>query len=661
MRNLTYYLCLAACSPLALHAETRSSSPSTYLGEIVLSTEERAAGSGSVTRVEGEQIERAQASTLVDVIRDVPGVNAIHRGSVLTSQPSIRGFGGNHHYPGDPATNVSVDGVSGDGGRIYQNATGMITDPALMKSVTVAMGPLASLEHGSGISAGSIAVETINGADLTGDEIGLKFRQMVGGNSNGDGWVTSSTLAWQPAQNLDFLLNYTRRAQGEQENGDGTLLGQRGFNVPNLMFKGRWRIDEANSLTFSHTRYESAERDVPYTSMMNSAVFGNVNRDREGSSTWLAWNYTPAVSSLIDLELRISRSEQISDVESLTPGKFSATAEGIYDQTTDRITLKNTSSLLTGAVSHRLRYGLDWSHQDRLRSPRPGQTRAEEAADYTRIGFFAIDNMEFGNDWQASLGLRVERQTIGDNLGGDYSATARTLGAGLEKGFGNGLSAFGSLTYTEGLASLDVYSGRYANGALHGDNVQQSRTYELGLKYEADSLFADGDSLTLGLTAYQTSIWNPMYSAAGNATLGYDMKGIELQANYAMEEGLYARGSVNFVDHTETALAGGVVTRKNYAYDPGHQLGLTVGKRFGNGLDMSWHVQAGEGVYSAARANAGWAVHDVKVSYTAQAGALEGVVFDLGIDNLFDRAYHTAISRLDEPGRNIKLNISKTF
>lgn len=660
MRNLTFYLCVAACSPLALHAQELGKANTIYLGEIVLQSEGRPAGSGSVSRVDSEQIDRAQANTLVDVIRDVPGVNAIHRGSVLTSQPSIRGFGGNHHYPGDPATNVSVDGVSTEGGRIYQNATGMVADPALMKSVTVAMGPLASLERGSGISAGSIAVETINGADLTGDQVGVKFRQMLGANSNGNGWVTSSTMAWQPSQNLDFLLNYTRRAQGEQENGEGKKLGQRGFNVPNLMFKARWRMDAANSLTFSHTKYESAERNVPYTTMLDSVAFGNVNRDRQGTSTYLAWNFAPENNDLIDMELRASRSDQVSDVEMLT-GRLVATYGGRHDVTTDRVTLKNTSRFETGAVSHSLRYGLDWSKQDRARAPFPGQTFAPEAAEYTRRGLFAIDNMDFGNQWQASLGLRLERQSISDDQAKDYGVTARTLGAGLEKGFGNGLSAFGSVTYTEGLPSLDVYKNANQAGKVNGNNVQQSRTYELGLKYEGADLAMSGDDLTLGLTAYQTAIWNPMFSAAGNATVGYDMKGIELQANYAMANGFYARGSINYVDHSEDTLTRGVYARKDYSYNPGNQLGLTVGQRFENGIDLSWHMHAGEGVYSAARENAGWAVHDLKISYAPQAGALVGTVIDFGIDNVFDRKYNTAISRLDEPGRNVKVNISKTF
>jgi len=679
MRKLAAYLLMMSVSPLALYAQdaqTVSSDKSpqakkdaagvVFLDEIILNSENRAAGSGYVTRVESEQINRAQATTLVDVISDVPGVNAIHRGSLLTAQPSIRGFGGNHHYPGDPATNVSVDGVNTEGGRVYQNATGMIADPALMKSVTVAMGPLSSLEYGSGISAGSIAVETINGSDLTGDNVGFKFRQMLGANSNGKGWVTSSSLAWQPNQKFDFLLNYTRRAQGEMKNGDGKLLGQRGFNVPSYLLKARYRINDEQAVTLSYNKFDSAERNVPYSTMMDSVAFGYVDRDRSGTITSLSWNYKPADNPYIDMELKASRSKQLSDVRSLdpvsTPPKYSRTAEGQYDTTTDRITLKNTSIFNTGDIEHRLRFGLDWSQQHLLRTPfANGANATYKNARYTRFGVFAINNMSFGNEWEASLGLRLERQHITDTTGGDYHATARTLGAGLEKGFGNGLTLLGSVTYTEGLPSLDVYSSTSKQGGVNGDKVQKSRTYELGVKYDGFDVFQSGDDLTLGLTAYKTAIWNPMYSAS-SATIGYDLQGVELSANYTMENGFYARGVIDIVHHTETSVNNsGVVTKADYSYQPGNQLGLTVGKTFNNGVTASWHMRAGEGVYSASRQNPGWAVHDLKVSFAPQSGVFEGAVIDLGVDNVFDRKYNSPLSRLDEPGRNFKFNISRTF
>ena len=179
--------------------------------------------------------------------------------------------------------------------------------------------------------------------------------------SNGRGWVTSSTFAWQPSRRVDFLLNHTRRARDEPKDGAGVATGAVGFNVPSILFKACLRLDDAHSLTFSLDRSTSAERDVPYGQSTGTATFGNVNRDRQGTVGALAWNWDPAGNDLIDMELRASRSRQRIDVTAIDPGSFAARLwAGLYDLEQDRVTLKNTARFDTGPVRHTLRAGLDW-------------------------------------------------------------------------------------------------------------------------------------------------------------------------------------------------------------------------------------------------------------------------------------------------------------
>lgn len=664
------FLCVAvlalSSSPLALLAQTtatgtdRPAANAEHLGEIVLdaASAPAAAGTGPVAHLDADDIARSQGTALQDVLSDVPSVATSRRGNLLSNGITIRGFGGDHHYPGDPATKIVVDGVADTPGRHYQNASGAISDPALLRSVDVTTGPLASLEYGSGITGGAVSARTINGSDLTGGEDGFRFRQMLGANSNGDGWLTSSTLAWQTGQWVDFLVNYTRRGQDTQEDGEGRDLAVRGFNVPSLLFKSRLRIDESNSITLSYNRFESAERNVPYSSTIGLGTLGLVDRDRKGAVTSLSWNYDPAGNDLVDLELTFSRSDQDHNVVALTPG-FAASSAGLFNITTDRLTLTNTARFDTGAVSHSLRAGLGWSSEERERL----EATVGRGKD-RRVSLFAIDTMDFGNGVRASLGLRLEDQKISATKGavsfGPYDNTARTLGAGLEKGFANGLTVFGSFTYTEGLPNYDLMAATY-NGRL-----QQSRNWEAGVRYEGNDILAAGDRLSGAITAYRSEIWNTIYSltATGNAL---QMEGFEISADYRMESGTYLHATVNLTDNEQRLASGAWAT---YSYSTGDTLSLALGHQFASGLDLSWRMEAQKGILIGTADHAGFGVHDFKASYTAQEGFLEGVTVDFGIENVFDKTYHHAVTPLVaatgvpyvfEPGRNFRLNLSKTF
>ncbi|VDC25239.1 TonB-dependent receptor plug domain-containing protein [Pseudogemmobacter humi] len=657
-----------SASPLALFAQTTATGTETrkagdeHLGEIVLDAGASAvtAGTGPDFSLDAEGIARSQATTLQDALRDAPSVTTTRRGNLLTGGISIRGFGGNHHYPGDPATKIVVDGVADNPGRHYQSSSGAIADPALLRSIDVKTGPLASLEYGSGITGGAVTARTINGSDLTGGEDGFRFRQMLGANSNGDGWVTSSTLAWQVNGSLDFLLNYTRRGQGAQEDPDGNETA-RGFNVPSMLLKSRFRLDDANSITLSYASYESSESNVNLSNLLNDfAGLGLANIDRKGNVASLTWNYNPAGNDLTDLELTYSRSDQDHNILGLTPG-FAQTQSGLFNNVTDRVTLTNTARFDTGFISHSLRAGLGWSSEERTRlktSPASGKDR--------RLSLFAIDTMDFGNELRATLGLRLEDQKISATTApaGPYDGLARTLGLGLEKGFGNGLAVFGSFTYTEALPTYDVLTATY-DGKL-----QQSRNWEGGVRYEGGDLLSAGDTFSGSITLYRSELWNTMFALS---VPGRELtrEGVEIAANYRMAGGTYLNGTVNLTDN-KRLMAGGVWDLDSYS--PSDTLTLTVGHKFGNGLDVSWRMEAQKGIIVGTADHAGFGVHDLKASYTVQQGNLEGLVIDFGVENVFDRSYHYAMTPLqgatsprpgepwvNETGRNFRLNLSKTF
>ena len=65
-------------------------------------------------------------------------------------------------------------------------------------------------------------------------------------------------------------------------------------------------------------------------------------------------------------------------------------------------------------------------------------------------------------------------------------------------------------------------------------------------------------------------------------------------------------------------------------------------------------------VDAAAEARDGYAVHDLYYSWQPSDGALTGLRVNLGVDNIFDKAYARVFTDSLEPGRNFKALVSYT-
>ncbi|MCZ4354079.1 TonB-dependent receptor plug domain-containing protein [Roseovarius aestuarii] len=625
-------------------------------------------GTSPAETIDSDRIGARQASSITDAIRDVPGVTVRNSENLLVATPGIRGIGGASYNGGDPGVQVQVDGVDSGGGRVYQNATGAIIDPVLLKSITVLKGPLASLAYGSGIIGGTVNAETINGSDLTGDEPGVKFRQLLGANSNGEGFVSSSTMAWQPNEKFDFLLNYSWRKQGVQEDGNGNDIGLDGYKVPSWLAKARYRINDEHSISLSYSQSESSERDVPYGQLTGTNVFGNVDRDRQSKITNAKWNFDSLDTSLVNLELSYTHSEQLVDIRALDPTSFAALFGGTYNLDTDRVKLINTAEFSTGGIQHQLQAGVDWQRQvrDDVSSLLP-------SGEMQRLGIFALDQMDFGNGFHVSLGLRVDRQEIhGDTYAGPgmtiptgkFKGTAKTAGIGIEQGFGNGFAAFGSYTYSETLPTLDVFAQTsLSRGTIYGDEVQKNRNLEAGLKFSRDSVFSNNDSLRFVASVYQTKIRNSLFGVARSGEYtDFDLRGFEIEADYEHASGIFGRAAANISDHSQLFYnAGAGYVSQDYSYTPADSVSLTLGKRWDSGWQAAWTMRAADDINLNGTKYSGWSTHDLLVRYAPHNGALEGFTVDFKVGNMFDRHYQDNLASQPEPGRNFGLTVAKTF
>lgn len=629
------------------------------LGTIVLGESKREVQTDTAvpsTVVDQEEIEDRQAGTVAELIDTVPGVTLVNGSTAAGSGINIRGYGANSTFGTDQKVLIQIDGATKGSEELYRIGTQLYTDPYLYKQVEVLRGTIGSFEYGSGVFGGVVLLETIDASDLTGGEIGFTGRQTLEFTSNGNGVSSSTTLAWQPSTDLEFLFNYTRRMLDTREDGNGVdinpLAGD--INDPSYLLKAKYTFgaNRDQSVTFSYAKTQQEQFDVPYDTFGTTA-FGNVDRLIENEVATLRYNFDPANHDWLNLTAELTYSDELVLSEAIAGPKPLLDADNRYQTTTFRI--KNTALFSTGAIDHELRAGVEFIHrkrQDETAGSAPGGTKET-------VALFVVDEMQIGERWTITPALRYENQTITED---PANGTARFDKDGLMGGisaryaFADGWAVFGSAAYTENLPIVDDIN----NAALINQSERGS-TYEIGVSFDRADVFAGGDQLAFKLNYYSTRLWDlTTYRSfvPGGSTVSIDREGIELEAAYAMANGFYMDANAHISNGQATIETGAV---SDWTQNPQDTLRLTLGKKFGEELDVSWEIEAAKRYDEGGTVSPGYGVHNLRATYAPQHGVLRGTEVRIGIENVMDKAYQPRLSTRNATGRNFKVSLSKTF
>lgn len=628
-----------------------------FLGTIELSQGKREVQVGTAvpqTVINQEEIDDRQAATVAELVDSVPGVALVNGSRPEGSGINIRGFGANGTYGTDQKVAIVIDGATTGSEEIYRIGTQLFTDPSLYKSVSVIRGTVGSFEFGSGIVGGVVQFDTKDASDFTGGEVGLRFRQTLGYSSNGEGYHSSSIIAWQPMETFEVLLNYTKRDTDAYRDGDGNLVTYSATEPYSGLAKVRYTFGTANEhgLTFAYQKTSTDEVDAPYDAF-NVVNFGNVNRTTDSEVATLKYQYNPVGNDLVDLTVQYSYSDIYIESEPTSPGGFADyLLDGDHDYTIDKWTVKNAMFFRTGALSHDLRAGVEWITKDRLESqisPTSGSVSVPGGTD-ERLAFFLVDDIGFGNNWTLTPALRWEDQTIrgaATYAGDRYENSALMGGLSARYEFATGVSVFASAAYTESLPILDDL-----NNATFMSQPEKSRTYEIGASYAAGDVFSGGDSLQAKINLFVTDLWD-VTSYSGIASVA--SQGAELELTYAMDSGLYVDLNAAYGEY-DAADTAGAATDWNNA--PANSARLTLGKRINRAWDLSWEQVVAE---NGNRNHGGYGISNLRATYRPQSGVWQGAEIRLGIENAFDRAYQPNLATELAAGRNVKLTLAKTF
>lgn len=670
LKGASALLMALTAHPAAFAQDSNQTTGNEFLGTLTLGESKREVQTDTatpITTIGQEELDDRQASTIAELIDSVPGVNLVNGGTPTGSGINIRGFGANGTYGTDQKVAILVDSATVGSEELYRIGTQLFTDPSLYKNVEVIRGTVGSFEYGSGIIGGVVKLDTIDASDLTGGEPGFAFRQTLGAISNKSGFFSSSTLALQPTKHIELLGNFSWREQDDQEDGNGDEITNSAFELPSYLLKARISAGD-HSLTASYTDSETSDRDVPYDSFgTTSGSFGNVDRDVKSQTTSLAYNYSPE-TDLIDLEAVVSYANQEIDQEYVpgssscdggppypsflcgfpfSPGGFAVVnAEQKYETT--KATLKNTAYLETGLFSHELRTGIEFIEKERLdASSAPGGTD-------NRYAVFIVDQIDFAEGWSFSPALRFESSEIEGELNSgetvNYENDALMGGASLRYEFTEGLALFGSYAHTESLPIIDDLEN-----AIYMEQAELGDTYELGASYDQTDVFSPNDVFSFKINLYRTDL-DDVTSYSGVSKV--ELSGIELESSYALQSGLYADLNANLINGDEIDASGSETDWRNL---PADTLRFTLGKRFGDLLDLSSEMIAANDRTIEDATDKGYVTFNLRATVTPQNGLLEGTSFRVGLENALDKAYTPALATRSATGRNLKLTVARTF
>jgi hemoglobin/transferrin/lactoferrin receptor protein len=603
-----------------------------------------------VTVIDREEIEDRQASTIAELLDSVPGVTLINGSTPIGSGINIRGFGANGTYGTDQKVAFVVDGATTGSEEIYRVGTQLFTDPLLYKRAEVIRGTVGSFEWGSGIIGGVVLLETNDAADVLRGKPGLALSQTLSGQTNKEGFATSTTVAAMPSEQFEFLANYTWRTQGTQEDGRGDPIENSAFDLPSFLVKGavHFGADNAHTIEASFNQTTTSDRDVPYDSFSTTAgMFGNVDRDTKSQVLTVSYNYDPVDNDAVNLSLLYTYANQEIDQTAVgTPISPVVNADHRYE--TSKITLKNAGLFATGPVRHNLHFGVEYIQRKRLdASSAPGGVD-------NRMAAFAVDEIALFRGFSVSPAIRWETSNIkattdaGARVSYNNEAWMGGMSARYELPFG--LAAFGSWARTRNLPIIDDL-----DNSTYMNQPEKSRTWEAGGSFNRVGLLGRGDRLAVKVNYYDTELTdNTAYSGVREIYLD----GFEIEASYATAQGLYFDFNATIPDGQRLRTNGVVDDWTNL---PQKTYMLSAGKRFGQLVDVRWEATLAEDLTINGTEHEGFDVHALRATITPAGGILDDLALRLSVENIFDTYYQSALSTRPATGRNFKVALSKLF
>jgi len=619
----------------------------------------------SVSVVQGAELERLQAQSVDDVLRDLPNVTTVGGPRGQAELPQIRGFGADRIL-------FRVDGArqnftSGHKGRIF-------LDPALLKRVEVVRGPSSAL-HGNGGIGGVVSFETRDAADMlrAGETAGyIATPRFVSANEEWGGFGS----AFGQTGEVDYLAGFSLRSAGDIELGTGRELPFSGKDTWAGLAKVGWEPTSGQRIEASWNRF-SEESTTPLNANTADTVPSLVG-DRESFRETLRLGYSlrdPA-NRWVDLSVTGYRNESEVSEERLSDGR-----SDVRNVATWGVNASNTSRFpLSDAVETSFTYGGEYYRDDAdgVRNDGDLGSFPEGTADFA--GLFLQNEWTFLDRIRLLPGLRWEsydqESADPDTPANSEEELALKMGAMVDAT--RFLSVYGS--WSEGFNAprlLDLFISGLHFPSPPGSPIpnnfftsnpglepERSETWEVGGRIDLTQVLGGPEGLLVEGTYFQTDaedfIAREVNIRAGTTTFRnlteVDAEGVEARLRY---EGRRIFGGLGYGQVRMRDLTAGEPVNDapadTWVVDLGTRWldqALTLGVR-GTFAEEQDRVTDPEFVTT------GYGVADFYAGWEPRDGPLSGFGLRLRVDNALDEDYRRHASFVPAAGRSVRLEITR--
>lgn len=602
-----------------------------------------------VSTVDTDRAGNAQASDIGDLLEFTPGVE-VGSGPDRNGQTiSIRGFG-------DSEIITLMDGrrqnfESGHDGRFF-------VDPSLLKSVELVKGA-ASAIYGGGAIGGVVAFETKDATDLL--EEGRTSGVMTSlGYRSATNEFSPVITSYGRAGGWDYLGSLSHRNSGDiQQGGDHELRAEN--QLLSGLFKTGYSFNDFHRVEFEAQLLNSDGTEPGVEDEKET-------RDKQLS---LKYEFVDPDNSWLAPKLHLYHND--TEIEETDQTGSDAGRVKVHKYTTLGFKADNQTELaVSDSSDHLLSYGFEIYKNEQLGTDSVsgiidgiGGVPNAEATNY---GFYLQDEIEISTaagdfliipaarfdsyESEAEDGKSLKKSKISPKISLSYKPTQNVMF------FGSWAQAFRAPEFAEAYATGQHYPGNnfIENPDLKPETVT---TVELGLGFDFDDVLVDQDKARIK-GSWFTSDGEDFISMAVDVAGGTSqfvnipdarLTGFEVEAQYDFHP-LAAKLGLSYVE-AENQDTGAYLS---------NNVPLTLVADVGYALDSIDSLVGWRGRFAAANDKVdldahetptdGYGVHDLYYRWTPDAKGLETLTVDLGIENLFDKAYTLRFADNLEEGRS---------
>lgn len=569
----------------------------------------------SISVMTEEEIEQLQATTLSEVLEQIPGVYTDSDNPYL-SQPSIRGLDRGRVVINIDGINLTADNNKG------MALSPLDIDPYLLKQVEVQKGASSTL-YGSGGLGGVIAIKTKSASDLleAGQTTGAFVRSQYSDQYNG---LKNTVAAYGTTedQGFDWLVtdtmfdNYRSSETSTRDYESHKVNAKLGLNLD---------ADQRLQLMLSDSNRKYVSESV-------------VNPDK-------------ADEQQVQLSYKLKRGKHVNLNATLshtnTERKSSMVTAGQQDSKIERLQfdIQNSHYLTSGNAAHELTYGLNNYRVDQKGTidgvadnfVTPDGTRTENA-------LFIQDRI----DWHifTMIGaLRYNHYEM-DADSGDMTEDKLLPSLGITARANHWLSFHLNYSHDFRAPSIDdMFTTYYDYFGLPMDLIpnpdlkpESSKSKEIGLTLHSKNLNSTADwrvrlnyfkqditdMITLSQIEDNPDTGNWQFTSINVDSV--DRNGVELEGSFQYQNLTLGMG-IDYIKEED-----------NSSGSTSHDRNLKVNASYlfpSQNLRVRWYGKAGDnqGDY------AGYFVHNLRLNMQ-DAFSISGLSLSLGVDNVFDTDYY---------------------